>query len=251
MENSPKLPLIYKGIKIVEALIIIVIGIIICIFSGNETFQNAISYCVATIALVFGLLTIAFAYLFQKGIASVDTISGTFMVSLGVLVIINPEIITNFIPLFFGIILLVYAIIFLIETIVYYLNVRFDKKNLTRAIIYTIVTIILSIGAGLVLAYLDKAYQWINILIGIMLIVIGIALIIYTFVSETNNKRENSNYPLAPNGSSTNSGTKDSGAKVVDVKAIETTTAKKRGRKKLSNPQEIKQIDTKSNSKQQ
>lgn len=194
MNEQKKVNNIYRAIKICEGIIIFVVGLIVCIFSGNQTFQEAISYCVATVALIFGLLTITFAYLFSKGIASVDTISGSFMVALGVLIIINPEIITQFIPLFFGILLIVYSCIFLIQTIVYYLSIKVNKNNLIKAICYTILDILLITGAILVFVFMESVNQRINVLIGIILMLLGISLFIFTLVAPKNKLKEEYEY---------------------------------------------------------
>ena len=181
--TKEKFNVIYQAIKILESLILVIIGIIICIFSGNQNLQNAISYCVAIIALVFGLLTIAFSYLFSKGIGSIDTISGTFMISLSILIIVNPNIVTDFIPLFFGILLIVYAVIFLIETFNIGLNLKINKGATLKFFGYLILSILLLVGGILVVCFLERVSQIINILIGTILIIVGICLFILTITS--------------------------------------------------------------------
>ena len=181
--TKEKFNVIYQAIKILESLILVIIGIIICIFSGNQNLQNAISYCVAIIVLVFGLLTIAFSYLFSKGIGSIDTISGTFTISLSILIIVNPNIVTDFIPLFFGILLIVYAVIFLIETFNIGLNLKINKGATLKFFGYLILSILLLVGGILIICFLEKVSQIINILIGTILIIVGICLFILTITS--------------------------------------------------------------------
>ena len=170
--------IVYKAIQILESIILVILGVIICIFSGSESLQNAIGYCVAFILMIFGLFTIAFSYLFSKGISSLDTTAGTFLLALGALIMINPQIVTEFVPLFLGILLIVYGVICLIEVIAIAVNLKFNKGLTWKLILYILLTIILMMCGILIIIFLDSVASFINILLGVILIILGIILFV-------------------------------------------------------------------------
>ena len=116
MSNATTL---YRIIKAIQGFILVVLGIVFCVFFQSEEMKSALSYCVASVLLVYAILTICFAYLFQRGIASSDMISGVVLTSISVFIYINPEIVTQFLPTLFGTILVTYSVLILIETLLY------------------------------------------------------------------------------------------------------------------------------------
>jgi hypothetical protein len=169
--------LIYRAIKIVEAFVIIGLGVIICIFNSEDNLKNAIGYCVATALLIFGLLNIAFAYIFDKGLLSYDTFSGVFITTLSILVFSSPTSIMEFLPIFIGVLLIVYSVAFIFETVTLYI-----QKTYFRAIFYTVATSIILVGGILILIYKSAAeiQSAITIIIGAAFILVGLIMIATT-----------------------------------------------------------------------
>ena len=93
MTNVTKLS---RVIKAIQGLLFISLGIVICVFYNNSSLHSAISYCVSTVILAYGLLTIAYSYLFQRGIASTDAISGVVLCSLSIFIYAVPDIVIKF-----------------------------------------------------------------------------------------------------------------------------------------------------------
>lgn len=183
MINVTKLSRIIKAI---QGLLFVILGIIFCIFFNNKNLHSAIGYCVATVVLIYGVLTIAFSYLFQRGIASTDTISGVIMSSLSIFIYARPDIVTQFLPLFFSTLLIIYSILFLIEIIIYSLNKKLVKRVI-KIIIYIIMALFtLSSGISILIFSIQKGNSLSDALvlvIGVIIIIIGLLLTIFALIS--------------------------------------------------------------------
>ena len=59
-------------IKLFEGIILMALAIVFFCFASNEGLANAISYCIATVLLIFGILTICFCFLLGKGVISME-----------------------------------------------------------------------------------------------------------------------------------------------------------------------------------
>lgn len=181
MRDATKL---YRTIKAIQGFILVVLGIVFCVFFQSDSMKNAISYCVASVLLVYAILTICFAYLFQRGIASTDMISGVVLTSISVFVFINPEIVTKFLPTLFGTILLTYSILLLIETVIYIV----DKKTNYAVGFGLVAAIFLALGITIMIlgnstSSSDSVSDILVLIIGIILLIIGIFVSIYILIA--------------------------------------------------------------------
>lgn len=220
-----------RAIKIIQAVVLIALGVIVCVLSGNVQFQQSIAYCVATVSLVFGLFSIAFAYLFSKGILSSDIIIGAFLIALGILVFVSPNIIYNFLPTFLGVLLMVYSIMLLIEAITSFINIKKVPRNLWRGLMYSLLFALLFVGAILMFVYREHANQWINIVVGALFIVGGFMLLLYIIFKPRLKKESKENTTVVPKED------------VIDTTAEEEKSApKKRNKKKIAKQEDIKEL---------
>lgn len=181
MSNATTL---YRIIKAIQGFILVVLGIVFCVFFQSEEMKSALSYCVASVLLVYAILTICFAYLFQRGIASSDMISGVVLTSISVFIYINPEIVTQFLPTLFGTILVTYSVLILIETLLYSIN-----KNKKKAILY-LVAALLFLGLGITIIILgniksssETTTDILVLIIGIIVLIIGIFITIFSLIA--------------------------------------------------------------------
>lgn len=207
----------YKWVKIIQSLLLIVFGVVLCAFSGSKDIQNALGYITASILLLYGILTIGFGLIFSRGTLSAENVSGCALVALSVLIFITPDIVMNYIPTFAGVMFLSFGMIFLIEGIINSTNrnrhIRFAVLNyllFTLFAILGIVTLVLNYSS--VESNQDLIKMILIIFIGIILIISGIFLIIYygfnpkfkvkqtTIVSKDGHKRvtivEGTNIPV-------------------------------------------------------
>lgn len=172
MSNATKL---YRIIKSIQGIILTALGIVFCVFFQSPQMHDALSYCVASVLLIYSVLTICFAYLFQRGIASSDMISGVVLTSISVFIFINPDIVTKFLPTLFGTMLVTYSVLLFIETAIYAV-----QKNKTKLIGYLIAAIIFVVVGSLIIVFGNSknanqtTASILVLIIGIILIAIGL-----------------------------------------------------------------------------
>lgn len=186
MTNVTKLS---RVIKAIQGLLFISLGIVICVFYNNSSLHSAISYCVSTVILAYGLLTIAYSYLFQRGIASTDAISGVVLCSLSIFIYAVPDIVIKFLPLFFATFLIIYSVLFLIETIIAIADTSKIKgtKNIFKCIIYSFITIIvMALGIFILVVSIKEGSTLSNylvLIIGIIIVLTGCLLTAYALIA--------------------------------------------------------------------
>lgn len=221
--KKESLEVIYKAIQILEAIILIILGIVVCAFANNENLQNAINYCLAFILIIFGLFTIAFSYLFSKGVISLDSVFGALLVSLGILLICKEDVVSLYLPLFFGIMLITYGSIFFVETIVLVINIRKDSSLALKLVVFILTTLVL-IGGGITIVLIhENATELILVLVGVLLILLGILSLCH-FISKAKKKDGtsliNTNKQISHVNKSNDKSSKQNETTTVDVKEI-------------------------------
>ena len=171
----------YKWVKIIQSGLLIVFGIVLCIFSGSTDVQNALGYITASIILLYGVLTIGFGMIFVKGLLSIENVTGAALISLAVLIYVNPQIVLEYLAVFAGTMLLVFGLIFTIEAII----ASISKKSGMISLVINVIAAILFITLGSLTLYFnysssnDTLKMILIILIGIILIIAGCLLIFY------------------------------------------------------------------------
>lgn len=166
-------------IKIVEGVVLVTLGIVFLCFFQSKDFGNAIGYCIGTVVLIFGLVSILFAFLLGKGILNTSIITGSFMVALGVLLFVNPDIVTSYVALLFSVILIVYALSIIMECILAFMS---KPRRTARGIVFAIIAaILLGFGITILVCYFnnaDFARQFTLIIVGICFLIGGVLLIV-------------------------------------------------------------------------
>lgn len=171
----------YKWVKIIQSALLIIFGIVLCAFSGSKDVQNALGYITASIVLLYGALTIGFGLIFVKGILSIENVTGAALIALAVLVYVNPEIVLDYLAVFSGTMLLVFALIFIIEIIISIVT----KSTKSAMFVIDILAAILFAALGSLTLFFnyssssDTLKMILIILIGVILIVAGGLLIFY------------------------------------------------------------------------
>lgn len=174
----------YKWVKIIQSILLIAFGIVLCAFSNSKDIQDALGYITASILLLYGCLTIGFGMVFSRGTLSAENVSGCALLALSVLIYVNPDIVMDYIPTFSGVMLLSFGLIFLMEGIIVLAN----KSKQNRYAIINILLCLLFLILGIVTLVLNYSSSANNqntikmiliIFIGIILMVSGIFLIVY------------------------------------------------------------------------
>lgn len=193
----------YRVIKSIQGVIVLVLGLLFAIFFQNDTMYSALSYSLASVVMIYGILSILFSYLFQRGVASTDTISGVILIAISFFVFFNPNTVINFLPMIFGTILITYSMVLFIEVtinsfdLVKHSKIKNDgyskiKSNLVKNIILYSIVGALFLSLGIVILFFGefartqsskKPDQIIVLIIGIILILIGLFLSIYPLIS--------------------------------------------------------------------
>lgn len=171
----------YKWVKIIQSALLIIFGVVLCIFSNSTDVQNALGYITASIILLYGALTIGFGMIFVKGILSIENVTGAALISLAVLIFVNPEIVMEYLAVFAGTMLLVFALIFFIEIVIAIVS----KTTKSAMFIIDILATIIFLVLGILTIYFNYSSESstlrmiLIILIGITLIIAGGLLIFY------------------------------------------------------------------------
>ncbi len=174
----------YKWVKIIQSLLLIIFGVVLCAFSYSKDIQNALGYITASIILLYGFLTIGFGMVFARGTLSAENVSGSALVALSILIYINPDIVMDYIPTFAGVMFLSFGAIFLFEAILNSLrknrHIRFAVINYISAFIFLALGITtLALNYSNAESNQELIKMILIIIIGIILIISGIFLIIY------------------------------------------------------------------------
>ena len=181
-KQNKKMKIIEKSIKTFGGIIIAILGVIFLIFCKEETLSDAISYCVATVLLIFGLFSVCLSFLLGKGIISFDVIGGCVVAAFGILIYTNSKILQDTLPVLIGATLLFLSLTLIVDTILSYKN-----KIVKRAVCYTIADIIL-VALGITILVLKFTKKdtfgniFINVIIGVSFILFGISYIVFTFL---------------------------------------------------------------------
>ena len=171
----------YKRVKIIQSALLIIFGIVLCIFSNSADVQNALGYITASIILLYGALTIGFGMIFVKGILSIENVTGAALISLAVLIFVNPEIVMEYLAVFAGTMLLVFALIFIIEIVIAIVS----KTTKSAMFVIDILAAFIFLVLGVLTIYFNYSSESstlrmiLIILIGITLIIAGGLLIFY------------------------------------------------------------------------
>ncbi len=188
--DEKRLRILEKAIKVFEGAIITALGILFICLYNNEGFSKAISYCVGTVFIIFGLFSICLSFMLKKGVLSFDVISGSLVTALGIMLYINPELLTTTLPKILSLTLLVLSVALIVEDVICY-----KIKDIKRGVIYSIIIAIM-LAFGITILVLDcqdknnnnSGIQFINILVGITFIILGAGFIIVTLFGDKNKK---------------------------------------------------------------
>lgn len=176
----------YKWVKIIQSILLIIFGILMIVFAYVEPLQPAMPYVAGGVLTLYGALTIGFGVIFEKGLLSLENVSGSSLIGLAIAIFVNPSLLSQVIPPFTGVVLLCFGVIFGIEiAITAYQAKKSGIKPLSKFIIYsTVCAITLGLGTTiLILQYsqnpeLNALIQSsINTIVGVILIIVGGTLI--------------------------------------------------------------------------
>ncbi len=238
---------IYKWIKIVQSVILMVLGVIFIAtaWSSKNNNSTALSIGLGVAFAVYGVIDVISGYLLHHNPMNSEGIFGLMMISISVVLFYRTELLGEILSIF--LITLLYGLS--VMTIVFGVDLVLGKnlpKNITKAVFVFIGSAALIAIASVYVYYVVKAdaqvQKWINIIIGGVISIIGVVSLVMLLSKIKNTKEaiavQESTVPMTPN-TTTEILNKD-------VKVFDYEDLKKNHNKKIHDrrdPKDIKQIE--------
>lgn len=139
---NPERLVAYKWLKLIEAIVLIVIGVIFACFCNNADFTRAVGYGFAVILLVYGLIEIVGSLLIRRSVFSSDVLLGLIVIAVSVLLLVysgalaeNASQFNEIITWFFGILIGGYALMLIASGVLDLLPKEGERKRTLRAVL--------------------------------------------------------------------------------------------------------------------
>lgn len=186
---------VYKWIKIIQSLLLIVLGFTLILISairinkGMTTSVESISYCVGVAFFTYGIINMVSGYLLEHSPNNREVLMGIAFSSLGICFIVNPVIITNIFP----ILIISCAYLFSIMLIIYGVEKIIGKqvkKNIPMSVLIFICAAALIALASLYIFYYKdtSVMNYALAALGFLLAVLGISSIVLVLIKIKNTK---------------------------------------------------------------
>lgn len=139
---NPERLVAYKWLKLIEAIVLIVVGVIFACFCNNADFTQAVGYGFAVILLVYGLIEIVGSLLIRRSVFSSDILLGLIVIAVSVLLLVysgtlseNARQFNEIITWFFGILIGGYALMLIASGVLDLLPKEGERKRTARAVL--------------------------------------------------------------------------------------------------------------------
>ena len=186
---------VYKWIKIIQSLLLIVLGFTLILISAIRinkemtTSVESISYCVGVAFFTYGIINMVSGYLLEHSPNNREVLMGIVFSSLGICFIVNPVIITNIFP----ILIISCAYLFSIMLIIYGVEKIIGKqikKNIPMSVLIFICAAALIALASLYIFYYKdtSVMNYALAALGFLLAVLGISSIVLVLIKIKNTK---------------------------------------------------------------
>ena len=165
-------------------LVLIVIGLLFCIYSTNSFMEKFIGYLIGAGVIVTGASLVVYTFI-KEPEHFYRNVYYSIVLSAGVIIIIDPSIVVEFLSLFVGITLSLFALLYFIKFI---LLKRLPMRNWFQ-ITQLIVTILVFVAGILICVFYYKIDVFlISLIFGIPMIIIGLILVLLMSVRLVVNK---------------------------------------------------------------
>ncbi len=186
---------VYKWIKIVQSLLLILLGMALVLISiirvnnQSTTSVESISYSIGVAFLAYGMINVLSGYLLEHTPINREVLMGIAFSSLGICFIVRPAIITDMFPIliiscayFFSVVLIIYGVEKIIGKQV--------KKNIPLSIlIYIAAGALIALASMYIFYYKDTSIMNYALAgLGFLLAVLGIASIVILLIKIKNTK---------------------------------------------------------------
>lgn len=186
---------VYKWIKIVQSLLLILLGMALVLISiirvnnQSTTSVESISYSIGVAFLAYGMINVLSGYLLEHTPINREVLMGIAFSSLGICFIVRPAIITDMFPIliiscayFFSVVLIIYGVEKIIGKQV--------KKNIPLSILIFIAAgALIALASMYIFYYKDTSIMNYALAgLGFLLAVLGIASIVILLIKIKNTK---------------------------------------------------------------
>ncbi|MFA6755827.1 MAG: DUF308 domain-containing protein [Bacilli bacterium] len=173
----------WKWLSYLEGGLIMLVGILTCIFFNNADFHNAIGYIFATYILINAVISLVAAVVYRLPIFDGDFIVGLLLLAFGIWIMIYPGVLVDSLPLIIGVVLIGMGLVELVKSLIVHDVTKVWIVNLIFAIVF------LALGVTIiVLQYATNSdvKSFILLVAGILVTICGLFIIIDTLTVSKN-----------------------------------------------------------------
>ena len=168
----------YNYLKLLVSIILIVIGLLFCIFSSHPNMDIFLGYLIASILLLISILLIVFTFINQsKNFFMV--LAYLLIIALSVIIFLFPKIFVLSIPIVIGVFLIGLGVMFIIKFIILK---RISLRSLFNLFQFIGCLILIAVGVLFCVFYQKIDVYITSFIIGIPIFVLGIIGIILTII---------------------------------------------------------------------
>ncbi len=174
---------VYKWIKIIEYIILIVLGALLAIIGYfSDGVSNSLSYALGVILVVFGTMNIVSGYLLFRSALCQDVATGTVSIGFAVVLFYLPDLLQQIISIFLITCMYVISVMFILNGIDHLGVFKDSKKNVRTSVLDFILSAFLVALASVYLYFhitqAEQIQKIMIIIVGGILIVAGIGCIV-------------------------------------------------------------------------
>lgn len=191
---------VYKWLKIIQAIILCVLGVILIVTSSltnsegeNQAItQNALGYAIGSVLTVYGLINVLAGYLLFRTPFGQEIPAGVLAICFAIVFFFKPDLIDTMLPYLIMTALISYFVIM----IIYGLDLLLwkEKKHVAGSVLSFIIgAIFLAISITYIILWnksetREKIEKWVTIVVGVVFIVLGIFSLVNTLRKIKNTK---------------------------------------------------------------
>ena len=186
---------VYKWIKIIQSLLLIVLGFTLILISAIRinkemtTSVESISYCVGVAFFTYGIINMVSGYLLEHSPNNREVLMGIAFSSLGICFIVNPVIITNIFPILIISCAYLFSIMLIIYGVEKFIGKQIKKNIPMSVLIFICAAALIALASLYIFYYKDTSVMnYALAALGFLLAVLGISSIVLVLIKIKNTK---------------------------------------------------------------
>jgi uncharacterized membrane protein HdeD (DUF308 family) len=170
----------WKWMEYVDAILLIVLGILVICFNSNSNLHAAIGYIVGVYLLINAVLLIVASLMLALPLLDGDFIMGLILLTVSIWLFVYPTMLIDVLPLILGVILIGYGLVLVTRSIILFATVGGASRNVGYLVSGILVTF-----CGVLLISLEYSGSanvtgFILVIFGAILLVAGLVQLIST-----------------------------------------------------------------------